>query len=153
HEVEITRPFYLGVFPVTQAQWQKVMGNNPSWFCATGEGAASVTGMNTDQFPVETVSWKEAAAFLKKLSALEKTRKARPGYRIPSEAEWEYACRGGAAEYQVFHYGNSLSFMQANFNGREPYEGAEGPYLERTCAVGSYRPNAFGLYDMHGNVW
>jgi formylglycine-generating enzyme required for sulfatase activity len=152
--VEITRPFYLGVFPVTQAQWQKVMGNNPSYFSATGGGKDKVKGMNTADFPVEQVSWEEARVFLQRLSALETERRAGRSYRLPTEAEWEYACRGGGCSSTPFHFGSSLSSTQANFDGRYPYGGgASGPYLERTCAVGSYRPNAFGLYDMHGNVY
>jgi formylglycine-generating enzyme required for sulfatase activity len=75
-------------------------------------------------------------------------------YRLPTEAEWEYSCRGGACSFQSFHVGNSLSSTQANFNGNYPYGGAaEGPNLQRTCKVGTYKPNAFGIYDMHGNVW
>src|SRR5262249_8893658 len=81
-------------------------------------------------------------------------KKAGRAYRLPTEAEWEYACRGGASSYQVFHYGNSLSSSHANFDGRYPYGSAEKePDLGRTCKVGSYKPNAFGLYDLHGNVW
>ncbi len=71
---------------------------------------------------------------------------------MPTEAEWEYACRGGATAFRTFHYGNSLSSSQANFLDRFPVKGNKGYYLARTCKVGSYRPNAFGLYDMHGNV-
>jgi formylglycine-generating enzyme required for sulfatase activity len=72
-------------------------------------------------------------------------------YRLPTEAEWEYACRAGTTT--PFHFGKSLSSRQANFDGNHPYGGAEkGPYLARTCKVGSYKPNKFGLYDMHGNV-
>jgi formylglycine-generating enzyme required for sulfatase activity len=154
HEVAITRPFYLGVFPVTQAQWRAVMGNNPSYCCATGGGKDSVRGMNTDDFPVEQVSWEDAQSFLDALAALKKEREAGRKYRLPTEAEWEYSCRGGASSYQIFHFGNSLSSTQANFDGRYPYGGAAaGPYLGRTCKVGSYKPNAFGLYDTHGNVW
>jgi formylglycine-generating enzyme required for sulfatase activity len=126
--VEITRPFYLGVFPVTQGQWRAVMGKNPSTFCATGGGPEQVQGMNTDDFPVENVSWEDAQAFLGKLAALGKEQEAGRQYRLPTEAEWEYACRGGASAYQVFHYGNSLSSTQANFNGNYPYNAPEGPY-------------------------
>jgi formylglycine-generating enzyme required for sulfatase activity len=72
---------------------------------------------------------------------------------LPTEAEWEYACRGGVRTYSVFHYGNSLSSKQANFNGKRPYGAAKGPSPGRPTPVGSYGPNAFGLYDMHGNVW
>jgi uncharacterized protein (TIGR02996 family) len=154
HEVEISRPFYLGTHPVTQAQWRAVMGDNPSHFCATGGGKDSVKGMSTDDFPVESVSWEDVAVYLDRLSALEKESEAGRKYRLPSEAEWEYACRGGAAFYQVFHFGNSLSSKQANFSGNDPYGGADkGLYLERTCKVGSYPANAFGLHDLHGNVW
>jgi formylglycine-generating enzyme required for sulfatase activity len=128
------------------------MRTNPSRFCATGEGRESVKGMNTDDFPVEQVSWEEATVFLAKLSRRKKEREAGRSYRLPTEAEWEYACRGGAS-HQTFRYGNSLSSTQANFNGRSEYGRAvEGPNLERTCNVGMYPPNAFGLYDMHGNV-
>src|SRR5262249_21396649 len=74
--------------------------------------------------------------------------------RLPTEAEWEYSCRGGATASTPFHFGTSLSSAQANFDGRHPYGGAEeGPSLGRPCAVGSYPPNGFGLHDLHGNVW
>jgi formylglycine-generating enzyme required for sulfatase activity len=153
HEVEITRAFYLGVHQVTQAQWRAVMGSNPSYFCATGGGKDEVRGMDTDDFPVEYASWEDVADFLEKLSALKKEAEAGRKYRLPTEAEWEYSCRGGRRE-EAFHYGNSLSSTQANFDGNYPYGGADkGPYLERTCKVGSYPANAFGLHDMHGNVW
>jgi uncharacterized protein (TIGR02996 family) len=154
HEVGITRPFYLGVFPVTQGQWLRVMGNNPSYFCATGGGREEVKGLDTSDFPVEQVSWQDAQTFLAKLTALPEEKEAGWGYRLPSEAEWEYACRGGASSSTPFCFGRSLASAQANFNGAHPYGGAEeGPFLGRTCPVGSYRPNAWGLFDTHGNVW
>lgn len=153
HEVEITRAFYLGVFPVTQGQWRRVMGRNPSCYCATGDRKGQVKGLDTNDFPVEQVSWEDAQAFLKKLTRSQGEVKKGWKYRLPTEAEWEYACRGGAASSTAFHFGNSLSSTQANFDGRYPYGGAAaGPCLERTSKVGSYRPNALGLYDMHGNV-
>jgi uncharacterized protein (TIGR02996 family) len=153
HEVQISRPFYLGVHPVTQEQYKTVMGKNPAWCSANGGGKDKVTGLDTRSFPVEQVSWKDAQTFLKKLAARQEEKEKGLKYRLPSEAEWEYACRGGLPS-QIFHFGDSLSSAQANFNGAYPYGGAaNGPYLERTCSVGSYPPNAFGLFDMHGNVW
>ena len=154
HQVELTRPFYLGVFLVTQAQYARVMGSNPSFFSATGGGWSEVEGLDTSDFPVEQVSWEEACRFLDRLSARPEEAVRGRHYRLPSEAEWEYSCRGGASSTTPFHCGNSLSSAQANFDGNHPYgEGPLGPYLGRTCPVGSYRPNALGLYDMHGNVW
>jgi uncharacterized protein (TIGR02996 family) len=154
HEVEITRAFYLGVFPVTQAQYEKVMGSNPSFFSASGDGRSDVAGLDTSAFPVECVSWQDAYAFQERLSALPEEKEKGRKYRLPSEAEWEYACRGGSASSTPFAFGNNLSSTQANFNGDSPYGDAEkGPYPWHSCAVGTYAPNAFGLYDMHGNVW
>ncbi len=153
HEVVVSG-FHLGVYEVTQKQYKMVMGKNPSWYSKEGSEKHKVKGMNTDDFPVECVSWYDAVDFCKKLTAMDPTRPAGWVYRLPREAEWEYACRGGAPSYQVFHFGNSLSHRQANFRGRSPYgTGEKGAELERTCKVGSYEPNTFGLYDMHGNVW
>jgi formylglycine-generating enzyme required for sulfatase activity len=152
HEVEITKHFYMGVCEVTQAQYRKVMGENPSWFSASGGGRDKVQSQDTSEFPVENVSWHDAVAFCKKLSEQPDEKQAGRLYHLPTEAEWEYACRGGVRS--PFHCGGSLSSRQANFNGDFPYGGApKGPYLGRTTTVGSYQPNAFGLYDMHGNVW
>ncbi len=132
--VRITKGFWMGRYEVTQAQWQSIMGSNPSTY----------KGSNN---PVETVSWNGCQEFLKTIS-----RRTGHQFRLPTEAEWEYACRAGTET--VFHYGDSLSSTQANINPDIPYGGAsKGPYLEKPTSVGSYRPNAFGLYDMHGNVW
>ena len=134
HLVKITNGFWMGKHEVTQAQWQAVMGSNPSWF------------KDSDN-PVENVSWNDCQNFLQKLSS--RTGKT---FRLPTEAEWEYACRAGTET--AFHYGSSLSSTQANFDGNHPYCGAsKGQYLRKTTSEGSYHPNAFGLYDMHGNVW
>jgi formylglycine-generating enzyme required for sulfatase activity/serine/threonine protein kinase len=164
HEVEISKPFWLGIHEVTQKQFQSVMGYNPSYFSRNGAGKRGARypsssppagGKNaapedTSDFPVENVSWEEAKEFCEKLTQKEGGGRT---YRLPTEAEWEYACRGGAPSYQVFHFGDSLSSRQANFDGGAPYGGAtKGPYLKRTCKVGSYEPNRFGLFDMHGNV-
>jgi formylglycine-generating enzyme required for sulfatase activity len=142
HEVQITRPFFLGVYTVTQAQYQKVMGTNPSSFSPTGVERARVGGADTADFSVETVSWNDADAFCKKLSALPAEKGARRVYRLPTEAQWEYACRAGTTT--AYHFGKTLAASQANFSGRG---------MGRTCKVGSYKPNAWGLFDMHGNVW
>jgi formylglycine-generating enzyme required for sulfatase activity len=128
-----TRSFYIGKYEVTQAQYRAVMGTNPS-------------GFKGDNLPVEQISWNDAQEFCRKLSQMSGRE-----YRLPSEAEWEYACRGGTTT--AFAFGDSLSSEQANFEGDAPYGGAaKGVWLEKTTPVGSFQPNAFGLYDMHGNV-
>lgn len=143
HEVAITRPFYLGVHTVTQRQFLKVMGKNPSFFQPRNGGGL--------EHPVEQVRWGDAREFCKRLSALTEEKKAGRTYRLPSEAEWEYACRAGTTT--TFNVGDTLSSKQANFNGNFPYGRAEkGPFLGKTAKVGSYPANAWGLYDMHGNV-
>jgi uncharacterized protein (TIGR02996 family) len=153
HEVTITKGFYLGVYAVTQREYKAVMGTNPSHFSAKGNGKANVKGLNTSRFPVEQVSHEDAMTFCAKLSALEGEKEKGRTYRLPAEAEWEFACRGGIGS-SPFHYGKSLSSDQANFNGNHPYgAAAKGPYLKRSCEVGSYMPNGYGLCDMHGNVW
>jgi formylglycine-generating enzyme required for sulfatase activity len=154
HEVAITRGFYMGIYEVTQEEWEKVMGNNPSNFRPGGSYATRVQGINHKRLPVENVHWQDAKDFCKKLSDLPAEKSARRSYRLPTEAEWEYACRAGVKEYAPFAFGKSLSSTQANFNGSQAYGTAvRGPNLDRTSIVGSYKPNAWGLYDMHGNVW
>jgi len=134
HRVRISKPFYMGKFEVTQQQYQAVMRKNLSDF----KGSKN---------PVEQVSWHDAAAFCRKLS--EKTGRT---VRLPTEAQWEYACRAGSAT--TFHYGDRLSSDQANFDGNDTYGGvSKGVYRQKTVPVGSFQPNAFGLHDMHGNVW
>ena len=134
-KVTLTKGFYFGVHAVTQEQWQAVMGENPSHF--KGEKA----------LPVENVSWEDCQAFFKKLRDKDKQ-----AYRLPSEAEWEYACRAGTTG--PYHYGDALSVEQANYNGNFTYgPGKKGVYREKTTPVGSFPANAFGLHDMHGNVW
>jgi uncharacterized protein (TIGR02996 family) len=153
HLVTLTRPFWLGVFPLTQGQYEAVMGTNPSYFAKTGEGKASVKNMDTSTFPVDNVSWDDAVAFCEKLSARPEEKACGRSYRLPGETEWEHSCRGGLFS-KPFHFGDQLNGTQANCDGNGPYGTDEkGPYVERTCVVGSYFPNAFGLYDMHGNVW
>jgi formylglycine-generating enzyme required for sulfatase activity len=154
HAVTITRPFYLGVYPVTHAEFERVMGTNPSWFSGLNGGKDRVAGLDTSRFPVEMVSWVDAAKFCRALSAVRAEKRAAHTYRLPTEAEWEYACREGGVSVTPFHFGSSLSSRQANFDGRKPYGGAPpGRCLGRTTAVGTYPANGLGLHDLHGNVW
>ncbi len=145
HQVSLTKGFWLGKYEVTQGEWETLMGNNPSRFFKSAEKRA----------PVEGVSWEEAMAFCRKLTERERSAGRLPRgyeYSLPTEAQWEYACRAGTRS--AFSYGSSLSSRQANFEGNYPYGGAsKGPYLKKTAPVGSYASNDWGLYDMHGNVW
>jgi formylglycine-generating enzyme required for sulfatase activity len=154
HNVEITQEFYMGVHEVTQEQYQQVMKTNPSYFQPGGRGEELVHGRNTSPFPVEGVSWEDAKSFCDTLSKLPEEKRAGRVYSLPTEAQWEYACRGRANALAPFNVGQTLSSAQANFDGNHPFgaRAAKGPNLERTTAVGSYAPNDFGLYDMHGNV-
>jgi formylglycine-generating enzyme required for sulfatase activity/uncharacterized caspase-like protein len=150
HEVRLTKPFHMGMHEVTQAQYRKVMGKNPSWFSATGKGADKVTGLDTSDFPVDSVSWADADAFCRKLSALPAEKAAGRAYRLPTEAEWEYACRAGGPPSVSFHFGKTLSLSQANFG----FIVGDRESLGRTSRVGKFnKPNAWGLHDMHGNVY
>jgi uncharacterized protein (TIGR02996 family) len=151
HRVTLTRPYWLGAFPVTQAQYRAVTGANPSHFSAKGGGRRHVRTMDTAAFPVERVSWFEAVRFCAALSKLPGEKAAGRVYRLPTEAEWEHACRAGLMS-GPFHFGWALNGTQACCDGSDPYRTVEGPEAERTCAVGGYSPNAFGLSDMHGNV-
>jgi eukaryotic-like serine/threonine-protein kinase len=162
HRVRITRSFYLGVYQVTQAEYQAVMRTNPSHFSANGKGKDNAAGFDTSRFPVENVSYQDAVAFCNRLSEREglspcygpsgKMIAEGTGYRLPTEAEWEYACRAGTQT--VFAFGDRLELTGANFDGNLTYNGsAKGRYLERPVPVGSYPCNEFGLFDMHGNVW
>ena len=144
-QVTISKPFLLGKYEVTQAQWEAVMGSNPSHF------------KGDPDLPVEQVSWEDALAFCRKLTARAKKLNGL-AFSLPTEAQWEYACRAGTST--PFHYGNELRSGMANFGGRYEYlagqgqtENKSGTYLRKTTRVGSYRANAWGLYDMHGNVW
>jgi formylglycine-generating enzyme len=135
HKVALTKGFYLGVYTVTQEQWKEVMGNNPSRF------------KDEKNLPVETVSWEDCQEFIKKLREKDK----RP-YRLPSESEWEYACRAGTT--MTFHHGETIPTDQANYDGNLTYGiGKKGKYRGKTTPVGSFPANAWGLHDMHGNVW
>ncbi len=153
HRVRITKPFYLSVYEVTQSEYERVMGENPSWFSSGGSGSGKekVSDLDTSRFPVERVNWQNAVEFCRKLSELPEERAGGRIYRLPMEAEWEYACRAGTTT--PFHFGSELNGSQTNCDGTRPYgTSTEGPQLGRTTTVGSYAANAFGLYDMHGNV-
>lgn len=157
HRVTLTRAFYLQTTEVTQAQWQTVMGNNPSFFVHCGANC-----------PVENVSWNDAQAFIRKLNSLEKTGR----YRLPTEAEWEYAARAGTSTalysgpLQILGYHNAPALDEIAWYGGNScvsYPGAfdcggwpEKQYACGRCGthpVGGKKPNAWGLYDMLGNVW
>src|SRR5205085_1205452 len=141
HEVALTRPFYLGVQQVTQRQYEQVMRRNPSAFRAGGAFDDRIAGLDVANFPVEQVSWEDAVEFCRRLSGRAAEKRAGRTYRLPSEAEWEYAARAGVSS-QPYFLRTVLRAEDANFQG--------GP--SRPCPVGSYPPNAFGLYDVLGNV-
>jgi len=155
HVVVITHPFYLGVYEVTQEEYEKVMKRNPSYFQPGEGGEEKVKGMDTKRFPVENVSWEDAMTFIDTLNNLPEEQRRKRRYRLPTEAEWEYACRGGRSA-QLFHYGDKLTHVEANFDSAHPFNGTElRPDLGRPVPVDDpkYRPNGFGLYHMHGNVY
>jgi len=144
HEVHLTKDFYLGIHPVTQEQYQIVMGVNPARFSVTAGGGLD--------HPVENVTWDDAVQFCRKLSEREEEKKAGRRYRLPTEAEWEYACRAGTSG--VFSFGAALLPGQANFDTSYPLGGGQtATALQTTSRVGAYPANHFGLHDMHGNVW
>lgn len=138
HEVTISKDYYLGVYEVTQAQYEKVMGKNPSYF----QGA--IVGNKNADLPVDRVSWEDAVEFCKKLSDLPEEKKAGRVYRLPTEAEWEYACRAGSKTAYSFDDEEGLLPEYGWFNRNSS---------NRTHTVGLLEPNAWGLYDLHGNVW
>jgi len=151
HQVTVSG-FYMEKYEVTQKQYQEIMGTNPSYF-------------KGDNLPVENVSWYDAIEYCNKRSQKEGLTPAYTingndvtwnrtanGYRLPTEAEWEYACRAGTTT--PFSTGNNITTSQANYHGILPYnKNAIGENREKTTTVGSFAPNAWGLYDMHGNVW
>ncbi|MBW4493818.1 MAG: SUMF1/EgtB/PvdO family nonheme iron enzyme [Oscillatoria princeps RMCB-10] len=137
------QPFFMGKYAVTQAQW-KVVAALPKVNRDLNPDPSRFKGANR---PVENVSWEDATEFCARLS-----KKTGLDYRLPSEAEWEYACRAGTTT--PFHFGETITTDLANYNGNYTYaSGPKGKYRQETTDVGSFPPNAFGLYDMHGNVW
>ena len=128
------QPFYMSKYPITQEQYEVIMGNNPSRFIG-------------EKRPVEKVSWQDARKFCQRLS-----RKMGRDYRLPRESQWEYACRAGTTT--PFNFGKTITPELVNYNGKYPYGNApKGKYRQQTTDVGIFPPNAFGLYDMYGNVW
>ena len=133
HKVTLTTGFWMMETEVTQKQWQAIMGNNPSSF-------------KGDDLPVENISWNDCQEFCRKCTQLGLS------VQLPMEAQWEYACRAGSTT--AYSWGNSLNGDMANCDGNYPYgTKTRGNNLEKTAPVASYKPNAWGLYDMHGNVW
>ena len=140
HQVEISRPFYLSVFPVTQGHYEKVVGKNPSHFHRGNGGGPD--------HPVETVAWHEVDEFCKALAQRDEEDSKGRSYRLPTEAEWEYACRGGGTT--LYNFGDKITPSLAHY--RAPGIAKPGGGSGKTAPVGTCPPNAFGLYDMHGNV-
>ncbi len=143
--VRFTQGFWIGKAEVAQDEWQAIMGNNPSAFASAGPRA-----------PVEQVSWDDAVEFCRRLNERERAIGRLPdgfAYGLPTEAQWEFACRAGTTT--AFAFGDSLEATQANFDGTQPYGARAKPGANRqtTMQTGSFSANALGLYDMHGNVW
>ena len=132
HEVEITQPFYMGKYVVTQGQYEKVMGLNPS------------ADKANPQHPVKKVSWFDAVEFCQRLSQSQAESRQGRVYRLPTEAEWEYCCRAGATT--AYSFGDDPRELK-------DYAWYVGNSDKKTHPVGLLKPNAWGLYDMHGNVW
>ena len=151
-EVAISKPFYLAITETEQRHYEMILGpaRNISWFNPTGRGRERIRGVDTTRCPAERVTWNDAHDFCE---ALNERLSGKLKARLPSEAEWEYACRAGTTT--PFHFGSALNGDEANCMGSSLPYGVEkkGPFLERTVPVKSHAANAFGLFDMHGNVW
>jgi len=145
-EVTLTKGFWMAKYEATQGEWKRVIGALP--------GPLTAELPEGDDFPVGNVNFAETEAFCHKLTELGRKSSVLPKdweFRLPTEAQWEYACRAGTRTATAF--GDKLSSKQANFKGK-PYNGAEaGPSLSRAAKVGSYPANAWGLHDMHGNIF
>ncbi len=149
--VIISKRILMGVHEVTQAEFAAVMGQNPSYHSKDNEGADAVADLKTGRFPVEQVSWTDAVEFCRELSNRPEELSANRVYRLPTESEWEFACRAGGT--LAFSTGQVIDGSQANIRADQPYWYAHrSEWLRRTKTVGSHSPNQFGLCDMHGNV-
>jgi len=146
HQVAISKGFYMGKYEVTQGQWRAVMGTTVQQQMAKAGPTWTLVGEQGDNYPMVYVNWDEAQEFVAKLNAMQDGYQ----YRLPTEAEWEYAARAGTTT--AFAFGDSLRPDQANFGGNHPYDD-KGRLRPATTPVGSLQPNAWGLYDMHGNVY
>jgi formylglycine-generating enzyme required for sulfatase activity len=146
HQVTI-QPFFMGKYPITQKQWAEVAGFPQVKIHLDPYPDSFKGGIN---LPIESINWDEAIEFCARLS--QHCQKQKRNYRLPSEAEWEYACRAGTTT--PFHFGETITTDLANYNGDYTYGNApKGEYRGKTTEVGQFPANAFGLYDMHGNVW
>jgi uncharacterized protein (TIGR02996 family) len=140
HPVTLTKSYWLGRFAVTQGQYLAVMGDNPARFSSDGLA-----------LPVENVDYSQVTKFCQRLAKRKEERAAKYSYRLPTEAEWEHACRAGT--FTPFSIGNTASLDFMNYQGRFTSDEPERAHPARPLPVGTYPPNAFGLYEMHGNVW
>ena len=146
--VTLTRGFWLGKYEVTQQEYARIIGKNPSGFSTGSDGEQDVSGQNTDRFPVERVNWDDAMEFCRRLTQQERqAERLLSGWEftLPTEAQWEYSCRAGTTT--PFSCGTKLTVKNANCGGED-----DGT-LHRTARVGSYAENAWGISDMHGNVF
>ena len=142
HKVTV-KPFYIGKFQVTQAQWQEVA----DWEKIDKELKLNPSHFQGHNLPIEQIDWYDAVEFCQRLS-----QKTGREYRLPSEAQWEYACRAGTTA--PFHFGETITGKLANYRASEIFaQELKGEYRRKTTSVGTFTPNNFGLYDMHGNVW
>jgi formylglycine-generating enzyme required for sulfatase activity len=144
HAVRITKPFYIGIHEVTEEQYRVLMGEKTNPFRGAGD--------NPNEVPMAMINWHEAKEMCRRLSQLPEEQSHGRRYRLPTEAEWEYACRAGTKS--AFHFGDSLNGQHANCDGERPYGTLiKGPYLGRLTKLACYKPNTLGLFDMHGNLW
>jgi formylglycine-generating enzyme required for sulfatase activity len=145
HKAILGKNFFIGMYEITQEQYSLIMDVNPSAYSKNGVCSSSVKGIDTTRFPVESVSWDDASEFCSKLSKLSKRK-----ITLPTEAQWEYSCRAGTDS--AFSFGRICNGELANCSGVPYGTKKRGQQLLRPTTVGSYKPNPFGIYDMHGNV-